>query len=137
MSTLASESFLVASAPADDVGRSRVRIHYTRRKGAPRFTVMKLARENPRKVIYACSLGHEGKPEEIQMDFDTRQALGVEPGETIDLETSKASLPGRMCWYWSAADPAIRIPAWLAVWSVGLGGLGLALSAFSVWKGWH
>ena len=70
---------------------------------------------------------------EIRMDERTRNDLGVAWGEEYDFEIRKCRWPSQICWSWSASDPAYRIPAWIAVLSLGLGliGLGLGIASMS------
>ena len=76
-------------------------------------------------------LGHDDDSA-IYMAFDTRQALGVEKNEPLNFELKALGWFGKMLWYVRTPDPRIYIPAWLAIWSVGLGVIGIVLGVISL-----
>ena len=78
-------------------------------------------------------LGHDDDSA-IYMAFDARQALGVEKGERLNFDLQALGWFGKMRWYLRTPDPRIYIPAWLAVWSVGLGAIGIVLGVISLLK---
>lgn len=123
--------FEVAEALQRDVGRDRVRIHYSRRDGAKRFVILRLQGNGTTALVSA--LGHESDVNIIRMDYDLRSMFGVNKGEKIRLKVSRAGLRGKLCWYLSATDPAVHIPAWLATLSVCLGAIGVVLGGVSLW----
>ncbi|MES0028026.1 hypothetical protein [Mesorhizobium sp. M0040] len=127
---MASYQFKVGKAPFDDIGRGRVRVHYSRRDGAKRFTVFKISSGD--QSFLASVLGHEDEVDKILLDIDQRADLGVVEGGSIDLALTRVGFCGRVRWYLSVPDPAVHVPAWLAVWSVALGALGLILGAMSL-----
>ncbi|MRX33202.1 hypothetical protein [Aminobacter sp. MDW-2] len=126
-------NFVVKKAQADDAGRGRVRIHYKRRGGAPRYSVMRLTSANRVQTLVS-ALGHDEGEEEIWMDFDLRNRFGVKADDKIEITVSSAGPLDKLWWYLSAADPAVRIPAWLALWSVFLGAAGVVLGVISLCK---
>jgi hypothetical protein len=67
------------------------------------------------------------------MDEFLRQKLGVEVNDEIDSTFVRpANWYEKLRWYWEATDPAVHVPARVAVISFGLGVLSLvlALAAF-------
>ncbi|WP_027037087.1 hypothetical protein [Mesorhizobium ciceri] len=127
---MASYQFKVGKAPSDDIGRGRVRVHYSRRDGAKRFTVFKISSGD--QSFLASVLGHEDEDDKILLDIDQRADLGAVEGGSIDLTLTRVGFCGRVRWYLSVPDPAVHVPAWLAMWSVALGALGLILGAMSL-----
>ncbi|EKF39862.1 hypothetical protein NA8A_23799 [Nitratireductor indicus C115] len=127
---MASYKFKVGKAPLDDIGRGRVRIHYSRRNGAKRFTVFRIS--NGDVFFLASVLGHEEEDDKILLDIDQRADLSVDENGSIELTLTRVGFCGRVRWYLSVPDPAVHVPAWLAVWSVALGALGLILGSISL-----
>ena len=111
--------YSIRMAPLEDIGKDRVRLHWKRRLGHRRFVILKLDRDG--KTALVSALGHEGDEDDIQMDIDLRQRLGVEPGERVPIAVSAAGWIGQLRWYLSATDPTVRVPAHLAVLSVAVG----------------
>ncbi len=68
------------------------------------------------------------------MAFDTRQALGVKKNAQLDFELKALGWFDKLRWYLRTPDPRIFIPAWLAIWSVGLGVVGIVLGVVSLFK---
>jgi hypothetical protein len=66
------------------------------------------------------------------MAYDTRKALGVEIGEKLDFELKELGWLKKVKWYLNTPDPRVYIPAWLAVWSVGLGAVGMIFGLLSL-----
>ena len=64
------------------------------------------------------------------MPFDIRQMLGVEIGKKLDFSIEKASLFCKLRWYVTAPDPAVHVPAWIALigTAVGIAGILIGLS---------
>lgn len=127
---MARQTFTVGKAPLEDIGKGRVRIHYTKRGGARRFAVFNIA--VGRQSFLASVLGHEGDSDRILLDLDQRNDLGVRENDKLEAELTLVGFPGRVRWYLSSPDPAVHVPAWLAFWSVILGGLGFALGIVSI-----
>lgn len=126
---MTSYKFRVGKAPVDDIGLGRVRVHYTRRKGAKRFTVFEIS--NGKRSFVASVLGHEDEPDKILLDIDQRSDLGVAENSPVELQLTQVGFCGRVRWYLSVPDPAVHVPAWLAVWSVALSTIGLILAVIS------
>lgn len=122
--------FTVVAAPLQDIGKDRVRLHWTRRLGERRFVILKLEHGGKRTLVSA--LGHEQSKDVIKMDIDLREKLGLAPNDKANISVSLASWHQRLCWYLNATDPAVRIPAWIGIWSVVLGFSSLVLGLVSI-----
>lgn len=84
--------------------------------------------------VLVVARGQQGNDETIQMDEFTRRRLGgVALNAELDLTISKATMKDQLLWYIHATNPAIRIPAWVALISVLLGLISVVLSIWSVW----
>lgn len=119
--------FIVQKAPEEDIGRDRIRIHYSHRNGAKRFAIMRVT--SPRHSAILCVLGLDKDQSVVQMDIDLRAAFEVEPDQEIELTLERAGWFGKIRWYLFATDPAVHVPAWIGAWSFVLGLVGLILSA--------
>lgn len=98
-----------------------VRVHEKHRNGIGRHDVVKIAANG--NSCYVSVLGTEDE-DVIEMDLDTRLDLGVMFGQAYDFSFIRAGKFGQFRWYLSSNSPSVWIPAWLALWSVILGGLG-------------
>jgi hypothetical protein len=113
-------------------GSSIVRMHHSHRSGIGRYGVARIANtSDPSKSYDAVLLGHDDVSA-IYMAFDTRQALGVEKNESLSFELKALCWFSKLLWYLRTPDPRIYIPAWLAIWSVGLGVIGIVLGFISL-----
>ncbi|MBR7654833.1 hypothetical protein KCX83_21315 [Brucella oryzae] len=128
----------VKEAQSDDVERGFIRLHKDERDGADRFDVVRLKTGN--EELMAIVLPHNEKGT-IWINTDGRNDLGVKVSDIREFTISKLNWWGRIKWYCTAKDPAIHVPAWLAVISLGLGALGailgiigVILGAISLWQ---
>ncbi len=115
-------------------GNSIVRLHHRHRNGIGRYGVARIVNAEDRSL--SCDvvlLGHEDETA-IYKAFDTRRALGVDKDQRLSLELTELGWFRKLRWYLKTPDPRIYIPAWLAVWSVGLGLLGFFLGVVSILK---
>jgi hypothetical protein len=62
-----------------------------------------------------------------RMDEGTRNRLGIEVGQEVDLRIVPLGWWGQLMWAWNASEPAYRIAAQLAVLSVLISIVGLVL----------
>jgi hypothetical protein len=69
----------------------------------------------------------------ILIDDVGREALAVASGQEYEFLIEPAGLIGQVRWACNVSDSAGRIAAWLGVWAVGLGAVGVALGAWAVW----
>lgn len=125
-------SYVVKTAPDEDIGKDRIRIHFRRRKGAKRFSIMRVSGTKRNAIL--CVLGHDGSEDEVQMGIDQRSLFETEIGQTIDLDVSAVGWIGKLRWYLFATDPAVHVPAWLGVWSFAIGVLSLIPSIIDLLK---
>ncbi len=127
----------VEQASKEDVYRDFARIpeRYRRDGGGqvvPEGNVCRLSTPNRSVYIVARGLGTIDEPI-IRLDERTRNGLGVLLGDKTEFGIDAVSLLGELCWAWRASDPAYRVAARLAILSVVLGGIGLALGILSIW----
>lgn len=73
-------------------------------------------------------LGHD-RDDAIFMPYDIRERLGVVKGGSLDFSLRKVRLWGLLRWYVGSPDPAVSIPAWIAVIGLLFATLGLVLAA--------
>lgn len=83
------------------------------------------------KAVACVVLGHEDR-DAIFMGYDTREALGLKPGEKGSFSFRRLGILGKLCWYLKTPDPAVHLPAWLSLLSVVLGLLGVVLGVISL-----
>lgn len=121
----------VARLSRREWGTSRVRLNKAHRNGVPRYGIAQITNNTTKKSAFAILLGHDD-PSAIFMDYDMREELGVQKGDTLDFTVTSACLPKKVWWYLSINDPMVRIPAWLAFWSVILGVVGIGIGLYSV-----
>lgn len=120
-------SFQVKKCPEKHAGEGRVLINYKKRNGARRFQVVRLMTEGGH-TAYAAVVGHYENDDVIMMDYDLRTALNVKLGDRLTIEVKKCRILGLLRWYLTVPDPLIRVSAYLAVLSTGLGLLSIGLS---------
>tara|TARA_B100001778_G_scaffold331272_1_gene335379 strand:- start:3494 stop:3703 length:210 start_codon:yes stop_codon:yes gene_type:complete len=60
---------------------------------------------------------------------EPKEAIGSDKKFSLTIE--QTGLWGQLYWYLFTKDPAVKVPAWLAFWSVFLGAAGLLLAIFS------
>lgn len=111
----------VAKARLPDTARDIVRLHQKHRGGIGRNDIVRLSVNG--KATYV-SVRETVEEDVIEMDLDTRLDLGVMFDETYDFSLKRAGRLGQIRWYLASNSPAVWIPAWLALWSVLLGGAG-------------
>lgn len=104
-----------------------VRLHHKHRAGVERYGLAHILNTENDKEVTALLLGH-ADPESIFMPYDIRVGLGVDKGELLDFSITRVGLAGALRWYMNAKDPAISIPAWIAVIGLLLGVLSLIIS---------
>nr|WP_321461175.1 hypothetical protein [uncultured Cohaesibacter sp.] len=121
----------VRGLPPNDSGRLLVRLNSKYRAGIPRYGIALITNQANKKSVKALVLGHD-KQTAIYMPYDIRDALCVEKDGFLEFTIQKVGWVGKICWLLTTLDPAVRIPAWLALLSICLGVLGVALSLFSL-----
>lgn len=111
----------VVKARIPDTARDIVRIDKRHRNGIGRYDIVQLSAEG--RSCYVAVLGTEDEGV-IEMDLDTRLELGVMYDQVYDFTMRRAGRIGQLRWYLNSNSPTVWIPAWLALWSVLLGGTG-------------
>ena len=107
-----------------DAGRLLVRLNFVYRDGIDRYGIAKLTNNTNGKSLLALVLGHDDKTA-IYMPYDIRWTLGVEIGKNLDFSIQKASLLNKLRWYITAPDPAVHVPAWIALIGIAVGIAGV------------
>lgn len=121
----------VEGLPSTDAGRLLVRLNKKYRNGIKRYGIAKLTNTQNQKSLRVLMLGHK-RDDAIFMPYDIRTGLGLERGEDLDFEIAKLDCYGKLRWYLHTPDPAVHIPAWLAVIALALTVAGLIFSLISL-----
>jgi hypothetical protein len=121
----------ITKANWDEVFSDTVRVPADARN-CPNGTVIRI--DHGSRRILAVARGVEpSKGAMIQMDEFLRDKLGVKLGEEIGSEYIRpANWHEKLSWYLHATNPAVHVPAWVAVISLGLGVLSIVLGALSI-----
>ncbi|WP_380056122.1 hypothetical protein ACFE33_01820 [Falsihalocynthiibacter sp. SS001] len=119
--------FTIKSCPDKHSGLGRVLVHFKRRDNSKRFQIVRILTPKG-KAAYAAVIGHYESPDYIKMDYDLRDELGLSVGETTLLEIKRCGPFETVYWYLTARDPLIKVPAVLALTSVGMGVVSLIIS---------
>jgi hypothetical protein len=115
---------LIKKLQSSDAGRQLVRLNSRHRDGIDRYGIAKLTNNSNGKSLLALVLGHNDKTA-IYMPFDIRQALGVKEGDELDFSVKKAGFFCKLHWYVKSPDPAVHLPARIAL-------IGLVVGIVSV-----
>lgn len=122
---------IVKGLPDRDWGRQLVRLNCKHRIGIARYGIAKITNTENGMSVLCIVLGHKTK-NAIYMAYDIRKELELKKNGELDFELEPVGWFGRLRWYVKSPDPAVYIPAWLAVWSVILGAAGLILGIVSL-----
>lgn len=117
----------VKALPSNDTGRLLVRLNSKYRAGIPRYGIAQLMNSKNSKSVKVLVLGHEDETA-IFMPYDIREALGANKGADLEFTVQKTRWFGKICWLLKTPDPAVHVPAWLALISVFLGSIGVAIA---------
>ena len=117
-----------------DVYRDVVRIPEKHRRDVkgrrvPEGTIVRLTVSDggASKVVWLRGIEGEAKPW-IRMDDKARNELGVVTNQEYYFTIERVRTCGKLCWALDSSDPAVCLAAWLAVISVALGVLSVALA---------
>lgn len=80
------------------------------------------------RCAYAAVVGHQSDKSYIKIDYDLRAKMGVELDDVTDIEVTRCGIFGTLRWYLTVADPLVRIPASLAILSLGLAVISLFIA---------
>lgn len=120
----------VKKLPSADAGRLLIRVHHSHRYGIERYGIAKFKNLENSKDTLALVLGHD-ENDAIFMPYDIRTKLGIEKGTQLSFEIETVGILSKLKWYVQSCDPAVYLPAWLAVISIILGFLSILLAAFT------
>jgi hypothetical protein len=130
-------TFVIQKGLKQDFGREVARMHWSHRPFATRYDVVRISNGN--KAIYVPILGLDGDQNKgvAKLGYDLRTRLGISAedissGKKFELKVEKTGFWAQLFWYLSTKDPAVKVPAWLAFWSVLLGLSGFVLGVFSL-----
>jgi hypothetical protein len=118
-----------------DEYRDIVRIHHDDRSGIPSGTLIKIAVHSGadrRQRIFAVRGLRNANRGQIRLDSPNQDNLNVELNKTYPLEIAETSLLDKLHWVTCATDPAIRVAAWLAIWSGIIGILGFVVGIVGI-----
>ena len=111
----------VRALPPNDTARLLVRLNSKLRSGIPRYGIAQLMNTANNKSVKAIVLGHDDDTATF-MPYDIRKALGADKGADLEFTVQKTGWFGKFCWLFGTPDPAVQIPARLALISVCFGG---------------
>ncbi|WP_421871910.1 hypothetical protein [Nitratireductor rhodophyticola] len=118
----------VEEASRDEVFTDMVRIARDHRGSIENGTVVRIEHDGNRVFAIARGLQGRNKDAVIVMDEFVRRKLGVRARSKIDSNNiRKAKRWEKLTWYLEATNPAVHVPAWVAVISLGLGALSVLL----------
>lgn len=118
----------VKGPQSNEAGRWLVRLNIRHRAGVERYGVARLTNDANGKELDVLLLGHD-RDDAIFMPYDIRERLGVEKGGQLEFSVGKVGFWGLLRWYVHTPDPAVYIPAWIAVIGLTLTALGTLLAA--------
>lgn len=124
----------VQGADLDEVFADTVRIPRDHRGNINNGDVVLIYHHG--RYVFAIARGYrQPSARVIAMDEFTQRKLGVNVGDQISTAAiGKATWWQKVAWYLFAANPAVHVPAWLAVISIGVGGVGLILGVVSLFR---
>ena len=121
----------VEGPQSSDAGRWLVRLKIKHRAGVERYGVARLTNHANGRELDVLLLGHD-RVDTIFMPYDIRERLGVDKGGQLEFSLRKVGPLGLLRWYVRSPDPAVYIPAWIAVIGLALTALGLLLAALPI-----
>ncbi len=121
----------VKGLPSGDAGRLLVRLNHAHRSGVPRFGIARISNLANGKSQNVLLLGHDDE-DAIFMPYDIRNALSIDKGGKLDFSIQKVSICGKLKWYIHSIDPAVHVPAWIAVIGIILAIAGLLIGLLSL-----
>jgi len=120
--------------PSNDAGRLIVRLHEDYREDVPRYGIAKITNLENSKFERVLMLGHKDS-DAIYMPFDIRGKLGAPKGGPLDFSIAPEGRYGKLRWYLQTPDPAVHVPAWIALIALVFSILGLILGGLSLFSG--
>ena len=124
----------VEDAIKGDVYRDVVRIHWRERGKRNRIgAIVSISVDGGPRHFFSLRGLPDDDAGKIRFDHVARTELQLKTGEQHDFAIQETTLWQKLMWAIHATDPVARIAAWIAVWSVILGTLGLILAAIGAW----
>jgi len=120
----------VEGLPSSDSGRLLVRLNHAHRSGVARYGIARIKNIENGKSLHVLLLGHD-RADAIFMPFDIREALGIAKDGKLDFTINKVGTLGKLRWYVGSIDPAVSIPARIAVAGLALAIFGLGVGFLS------
>jgi hypothetical protein len=125
------KQFTIMTSEKRDIGAWRIRLSKSDRLNADRHCLLRVSHSG--KSGYFIGLGHQNGDGVAKMDFDVREHLGILSMESpsylkIELITGWRSI----CWYLRHRDPHVYVPAYVGLWSLALGVVGIMAGVFSI-----
>lgn len=114
----------VKGLPSGEEGRWLIRVNRKHRSGVERYGVARITNLQNQVSLHVLVLGHDDE-DAIFMPYDIRTALGLSKGATLNFEIEKVGWWGKLLWYVGTPDPAVHVPAWIAVGGAFLAILGI------------
>lgn len=125
------KNFFIEPPENWDIGTWRICLSKPDRLGADRQCLLRVT--HAEQTGYFIGLGHKKGDGIVQMDFDVREHLGINnKDDLISLEISLVKRWRSIFWYIKHRDPYIFVPAYVAVLSLALGFVGVAMGAISL-----
>ncbi|MEY8120811.1 hypothetical protein AB9F26_21720 [Falsihalocynthiibacter sp. BN13B15] len=123
--------FTVLGSEERDIGAWRIRLSKPDRLDADRHCLLRVSHLG--KSGYFIGLGHQDGDGVAKMDFDVREHLGIGSKESksvlkIEIITGWRSI----YWYLRHRDPHVYVPAYVGLWSLALGFVGIIMGVFSM-----
>lgn len=127
------DSFKIEKALKADFGREVARMHWSKRRFASRYDIVRITHDKRQVLVPILGLDGQENTKVAKLGYDLRTRLGIHlSGDNVELTVEQVGWWGQLYWYLSTKDPAVKVPAWLAVWSVLLGFFGLVLALLSI-----
>lgn len=117
----------VKGLPSGEEGRWLIRVNRKHRSDVERYGVARITNLENQQSLYVLVLGHDDD-DAIFMPYDIRTALGLSKGATLNFEIDKVGWWGKLLWYVRTPDPAVHVPAWIAVGGALLAILGILVA---------
>ncbi|MCK7613814.1 hypothetical protein [Roseibium sediminicola] len=129
--------FKVEKALKADFGREVARMHWSHRPFASRYDIVRISHADKQILVPILGLDGENNIGIAKLGYDLRSRLGISKTDLsndrkIQLTIDLVGWWGQLYWYLNTKEPAVKVPAWLAFWSVLLGFAGLLLALLSM-----
>lgn len=116
----------IRGLPSGDSGRLLVRLNHLHRSGVPRYGIARITNNANGKSLNVLLLGHE-QADAIFMPYDIRDGLKASKNGNLDFTIQQLGWIGKLCWYIKSVDPAVQVPAIIAVVGTVLAIAGLLI----------